>query len=100
MRTGALVLGIIAGLAGLVSAVFALFVGGLGDAFDAKGAGTVVGLGWSALVFSLLGLVGAGSSPKSSVVSSKKDLPHRFMSATSSLWCPSRRLSLSSSMSR
>lgn len=41
MRTGALVLGIIAGLAGLVSAVFALFVGGLGGAFDAEGAGTV-----------------------------------------------------------
>jgi hypothetical protein len=29
MRTGALILGIIAGLAGLVSAVLALFVGGL-----------------------------------------------------------------------
>ena len=51
MRTGALVLGIIAGLAGLVSAVLALFVGGLGGAFDAEGAGTVVGLGWSALGF-------------------------------------------------
>jgi hypothetical protein len=62
MRTGALVLGIIAGLAGLVSAVFALFVGGLGGAFDAKGAETVVGLGWSALGFSLLGLVGAALS--------------------------------------
>jgi hypothetical protein len=62
MRTGALVLGIIAGLAGLVSAVLALFVGGLGGAFDAEGAGTVVGLGWSALGFSLLGLVGAALS--------------------------------------
>jgi hypothetical protein len=56
------VLGIIAGLAGLVSAVLALFVGGLGGAFDAEGAGTVVGLGWSALGFSLLGLVGAALS--------------------------------------
>jgi len=62
MRTGALVLGIIAGLAGLVSAVLALFVGGLGGAFDAEGAGTVVSLGWSALGFSLLGLVGAALS--------------------------------------
>jgi len=62
MRTGALVLGIIAGLAGLVSAVLALFVGGLGGAFDAEGASTVVGLGWSALGFSLLGLVGAALS--------------------------------------
>ena len=62
MRTGALVLGIIAGLAGIVSAVLALLVGGLGGAFDAEGAGTVVGLGWSALGFSLLGLVGAALS--------------------------------------
>jgi hypothetical protein len=46
MRTGALVLGIIAGLAGIVSAVLALFVGGLGGAFEAEGSGTIVGLGW------------------------------------------------------
>ena len=62
MRIGALVLGIIAGLAGLVSAVFALFVGGMGGAFEAEGSGTIVGLGWSALFFSLLGLVGAALS--------------------------------------
>jgi hypothetical protein len=62
MRTGALVLGIIAGLAGIISAVLALFVGGVGGAFEAEGAGTVVGLGWSALFFSLLGLVGAALS--------------------------------------
>ena len=62
MRTGALVLGIIAGLAGIVSAVLALFVGGLGGAFEAEGSGTIVGLGWSALFFSLLGLMGAALS--------------------------------------
>jgi hypothetical protein len=62
MRTGALVLGIIAGIAGLISAVFALAVGGLGGAFEAEGAQEVVGLGWSALFFSLLGLVGAALS--------------------------------------
>jgi hypothetical protein len=45
MRTGAIVIGIIAGLAALVSAVLALMVGGLG---------------WSALGLSLLlGLIGA-----------------------------------------
>jgi hypothetical protein len=44
MRTGAIVIGIIAGLAGLVSAVLALMLGGLG---------------WSALGLSLLGLIGA-----------------------------------------
>jgi hypothetical protein len=60
MRTGALVLGIIAGLAGLVSAVLALMVGGLGAAFEAEGASQIIGLGWSALGLSLLlGLIGA-----------------------------------------
>jgi hypothetical protein len=39
MRTGALVLGIIAGLAGLISAVAALFIGGIGGAFEAEGRG-------------------------------------------------------------
>ena len=47
MRTGAIVIGIIAGLAGLVSAV--LMVGGIGAAFEPEGASQVIGLGWSAL---------------------------------------------------
>ena len=60
MRTGAIVIGIIAGLAGLVSAVLALMVGGVGAAFEAEGASQVIGLGWSALGLSLLlGLIGA-----------------------------------------
>ena len=60
MRTGAIVLGIIAGLAGLVSAVLALMVGGLGAAVEPEGASQVIGLGWSALGLSLLlGLIGA-----------------------------------------
>jgi hypothetical protein len=60
MRTGALVLGIIAGLAGLMSAVLALMVGGLGAAVEAEGASQIIGLGWSALGLSLLlGLIGA-----------------------------------------
>jgi hypothetical protein len=62
MRTGALVLGIIAGLAGLLSAVLALMVGGVGAAFEAEGASQIIGLGWSALGFSLLGLFGAAMS--------------------------------------
>jgi hypothetical protein len=62
MRTGAIVLGIVAGLAGLVSAVLALMVGGIGAAVEAEGASQVIGLGWSALGFSLLGLFGAAMS--------------------------------------
>jgi hypothetical protein len=59
MRTGAIVLGIIAGLAGLVSAVLALMVESGGAAFEAEGASQIVGLGWSALGLSLLGFIGA-----------------------------------------
>jgi hypothetical protein len=59
MRTGAIVIGIIAGLAGLVCAVLALTVGGVGATFEAHGATQVIASGWSALVFSLLGLIGA-----------------------------------------
>ena len=60
MRTGAIVMGIVAGLAGLLSAVLALMVGGLGAAVEAEGASQVIGLGWSALGLSLLlGLIGA-----------------------------------------
>ena len=60
MRTGAILIGIIAGLAGLVSAVLALMVGGLGAAVGPEGASQVMGLGLSALVISLLlGLIGA-----------------------------------------
>jgi hypothetical protein len=59
MRTGAIVIGIIAGLAALVSAVLALMVGGVGAAVEPEGASQVIGLGWSALGLSLLGLIGA-----------------------------------------
>jgi hypothetical protein len=60
MRNGAIVIGIIAGLTGLVSAVLALMVGGLGAAIGPEGAGQVMGLGLSALGLSLLlGLIGA-----------------------------------------
>jgi hypothetical protein len=54
------VIGIIAGLAGLVSAVFALMVGGLGAAVEPEGASQVIGLDRSTLGLSLLlGLIAA-----------------------------------------
>jgi hypothetical protein len=61
MRTGAIVLGIIAGLAGVLSAVLAIMIGGVGATFEAHGATQVIASGWSALVFSLLGLIGAAA---------------------------------------
>ena len=48
MRTGAIVLGIIAGLAGVLSAVLAIMIGGVGATFEAHGATQVIASGWSA----------------------------------------------------
>lgn len=42
------IIGIIAGVFGIIAAVVTLFVGGIGAAFEAEGATTVVGLGWGA----------------------------------------------------
>ncbi len=60
MRIGALVLGILGGVFGIISAIAALFIGGMGGAFEAEGAGTVTNLGWSALIFCFVGLLGGG----------------------------------------
>jgi hypothetical protein len=46
-------------LAGLVSVVLALIVEGVGAAVEPEGASQVIGLGWSALGLSLMGLIGA-----------------------------------------
>lgn len=51
------VIGIIAGVFGVIAALITLFVGGVGAAFDAKDAGTVVGLGWGGVAFSFLAIV-------------------------------------------
>lgn len=58
MKIAAMVLGILGGLAGLGGAVFALFIGGLGSAFGAQGAGLVSNLGFFAIPLSILGVVG------------------------------------------
>ncbi len=58
MKIASLVLGILGGIAGLIAATLALGVGGLGAAFDAEGASTVIGLGWSAFLFALIAIVG------------------------------------------
>jgi hypothetical protein len=58
-RTTEFVLGLIGGIFGLISSVFALFVGGVGQVFEVEDAGEVSGLGWAAVVFSILGIVAA-----------------------------------------
>ena len=51
------IIGIIAGVFGFIAAIVTLFVGGLGSAFEAEGAKTVVGFGWGGVLFSFLAIV-------------------------------------------
>jgi hypothetical protein len=51
------IVALIAGVFGVVAAILTLLVGGVGSAFDANGASTVVGLGWGGIIFSFLCIV-------------------------------------------
>lgn len=51
------IIGIIAGIFGFIAAIVTLFVGGIGSAFEAEGAKTIVGLGWGGVLFSFLAIV-------------------------------------------
>ncbi|MFH1916773.1 MAG: DUF4064 domain-containing protein [Nanoarchaeota archaeon] len=72
-RTTEFVLGLIGGIVGFIGAIIAMFVGGLGGAFGAKGASTIVTLGWVAILFAIIGIVGAA------LVKSKTKLGGWFM---------------------
>lgn len=68
-RTIELVLGLLGGIFGFFGALFAIGFGGLAGAFGATGASDIVGLGFAAIVFSIIGIVGAvtvKSKPKRS----------------------------------
>lgn len=56
-RTAEFVLGLIGGIFGIICAFVALLIGGMGAAFEADGANTVIGLGWGAVALSILGIV-------------------------------------------
>jgi hypothetical protein len=62
------IIGLIAGIFGILAAVLTLLVGGMGSAFKADNASMVVGLGWGGLLFSFLciifGAVAMGSESK------------------------------------
>jgi hypothetical protein len=58
LRVAALVLGIVGGVLGLIAGILAITVGGIGQAVNANGAGTVTGLGFLAFVMAVVGLVG------------------------------------------
>jgi len=62
------IISIIAGIFGIFAAGATLFIGGVGSAFEANEASTVVGLGWGGVVFSFLviifGAVAMGAKSK------------------------------------
>jgi hypothetical protein len=90
-RTTEFVLGLIGGIVGFFGALIALAVGGIGQALGGSGASTITGLGWGAILFSILGIVG------SAVVRNKAKLGGWFMiiSAVGGLICISFFYSLS-----
>lgn len=57
MRKAGGIIALIAGIFGVLAAFFTLMVGGVGGAFEAEGAGTVIGLGWGGVIFSFLTIV-------------------------------------------
>jgi len=90
-RTTEFVLGLLGGIFGFIAAIIALAVGGIGKALGASGASTISGLGAGAILFAILGIVGAA------MVKSKARLGGIFMlvSAIGGLICISFFYSLS-----
>ena len=57
MKKAGGIISIVAGIFGILSAAVTLLIGGAASAFNADGAGTVVGLGWGGVAFSFLVIV-------------------------------------------
>lgn len=68
MRIAGGIVALVAGVFGVGAAIFTLMVGGVGAAFSAEGADTVVGLGWGGVFFAfvtiVLGAVAIGTKGK------------------------------------
>lgn len=67
MRTAAFILGIIGGVLGIIAGILAMIIGGVGAAFEADDARMIGGLGFFAIIFGIVGIVGgalASRSPK------------------------------------
>lgn len=65
MSTASLVLGIVGGVFGILAGLLAMMVGGIGSAFEAEGSGSVVGLGFAAIMLGVLGIIGGALSNRS-----------------------------------
>ncbi|WP_368294464.1 hypothetical protein [Dehalobacter sp. TBBPA1] len=57
MKKAGGIIALIAGVFGVISAGITLLIGGAASAFEAEGAGTVVGLGWGGVIFSFLVII-------------------------------------------
>jgi hypothetical protein len=51
------IIALVAGIFGVMAALFTLLVGGMAGAFEAEGASTVIGLGWGGVLFSFATIV-------------------------------------------
>ena len=58
MRVAGLIIGVLGSIAAFVGAIIAIAIGGIGSAFDAEGADSIVVQGYVALGASVVGLVG------------------------------------------
>jgi uncharacterized protein YecT (DUF1311 family) len=56
------IVGLLAGIFGFFAAIITLFIGGVGAAFHAEKAHSIVGLGWGGILFSFLAIVFAAVS--------------------------------------
>jgi hypothetical protein len=65
MKTASLVLGITGGVFGILSGLLAMMIGGIGSAFAAEGSGSVVWLGFAAILLGVLGIIGGALSNRS-----------------------------------
>ncbi|MEV2696227.1 DUF4064 domain-containing protein [Paenibacillus larvae] len=55
-------MGLTGGIFGIISGIIAFFIGGVGSALGASGAQSVGTLGFVAILFSILGIIGAAMS--------------------------------------
>jgi len=56
-RTTEFVLGLLGGIFGFFGAVFALIIGGVDAALSSSGTSEIIGLGWGAMLFAILGII-------------------------------------------
>jgi hypothetical protein len=52
-------LGLIGGITGILAALIALIIAGIGDAFEMEGAGEISTLGWFAVLAGVVGIAGS-----------------------------------------